>query len=271
MRVAVALITATTLAVGGCAAAINYSDPAGPVFSVAAPPPGSPIRSELRIVTFNLRFGVNVDGAVQLFTSHGSLYDADIVVLQEMDLPGVERIGAALAMGHVYVPSAAHPSSKRDFGVAVLSRWPMLDGRKVVLPHAHRFRRLRRAAVAATIDTPIGAVRVYGVHLETALGATDRSRSDQARAVLADATSWSGPIIIAGDFNGAGGDRTVEKAGFTWLTRRVRGTAGPLSIDHIFVRGLCARAGDSSGRGPKTNGVSDHRPVWGVVQRCAVG
>jgi endonuclease/exonuclease/phosphatase family metal-dependent hydrolase len=167
------------------------------------------------------------------------------------------------------VPSAVHPTSGRDFGVGILSRWPILEPRKLVLPHRHRLRGLQRAAVAATVATPLGPVRVYGVHLETPLGATNGARADQARLVLADAATWSGPVIVAGDFNGAGGDRAVEDAGFIWLTRRIGGTAGPLSIDHIVVRDLCAGAGRAAGRGVVPRGISDHRPVWAVVQRCA--
>ncbi len=137
-----------------------------------------------------------------------------------MDGPGTEKLARALGMNSIYVPSARHPSSQRDFGVAVLSPWPLDDGRKVPLPHEHRFRKLRRAAVAATVRTPAGNLRAYSVHFETVYGLwSEGHRRDQARAVLADAATWPGPVVIAGDLNGRGPADEVAKAGFFWLTR----------------------------------------------------
>ncbi len=77
-------------------------------------------------------------------------------------------------MNYVYVPSAIHPSSHRQFGVAVLSPWPIEEARNLPLPHLHRVRKMQRRAAGATIDTPIGPLLVYAVHLETLYGASAR-------------------------------------------------------------------------------------------------
>ncbi len=42
---------------------------------------------------------------------------------------------------------------------------------------------------------------VYAVHLETMVKLSDPKRSEQARAVTEDAKGFSGPVVIAGDFN----------------------------------------------------------------------
>ncbi len=253
-------------ALHGCATARNYQDPSGPVFvgreAVSSRAPGA-----LRLVTFNIKFGEHIDRAVDLLLT-APLRDADILVLQEMDLAGVEQLSHALAINYVYVPSAVHPSSHRDFGVAILSPWPITDPRKIPLPHQHRFRKLRRAAAAATVHTPLGALRAYAVHLETQVGATDGDRRDQANVVLHDADAWGGPVVIAGDFNGAAGPQTIAAAGFAWLTREVRRTSGPFAFDHILARGLCAAGNPPAAKAPDGRGVSDHRPVWAVVRVC---
>ncbi len=251
----------------GCATARNYLDPAGPIVigrSMPAPAPSE----QLRVVTFNVKFGVRIERAVQLFRQAPTLAGADIVVLQEMDGPGTEQVAKALGMNHLYVPSAIHPATKRDFGVAVLTRWPIEDARKILLPHRHRFRKLQRAAAAATVQTPLGAVRVYALHLETQLGASDGDRRHQVDAILEDVSTWAGIAVIAGDFNDRDAAAHAARAGFTWPTARVHDDAVLMDVDHILVRGLCVPAPADAGKTRDDLGVSDHRPVWAVMRRC---
>jgi endonuclease/exonuclease/phosphatase family metal-dependent hydrolase len=160
-------------------------------------------------VTFNLKWGRHVDRAAELFSRPGPLRDADLVVLQEVDQPGTEEVARALGFSYVYVPSAVHPVPKQDFGVALLSPWPLEEPRKLLLPHANRFRKLRRSAAVATLRSPRGPVRVYGIHFESPAAAGNGVRRDQARAVLADAEGWAGPVMVAGDFNGRVGPREL--------------------------------------------------------------
>ena len=214
-------------------------------------------------MTFNLKWGRHVDRAADLFSRPGPLRDADLVVLEEMDRPGTERLARALGFGYVYVPSAVHPVPKQDFGVALLSPWPLEEPRKLLLPHRNRFRKLRRSAAVATLRSPLGPVRVYGVHLESPAGAWDRVRRDQARAVLADAESWAGPVVVAGDFNGRAGPREMAGAGFTWATEAVKNTAGPFDFDHVLARGLCPAGLRRGGRREGRDGRERPRPGLG--------
>ena len=254
----------------GCATALNYDDPAGPVV-VVQQLSARVATSEIRLVTFNVKFGEHVDRAIDLLTRPGPLRDADVLFLQEMDGPGTEQLARALGMNSVYVPSARHPASDRDFGVAVLSPWPLDDARKVPLPYEHRFRKLRRAAVAVTVRTPAGHLRAYSVHFETVYGLwSEKHRRDQARAVLADAATWPGPIAIAGDFNGRGPADEVAKTGFSWLTRNLDDRGLFLDLDHVLVRGLCATGNAPAAHAPDVTGASDHRPVWAIVRPCAI-
>ena len=256
------------VALSGCATAINYLDPAGPIFVGHVAGPDLAV-DELRVVTFNLKFGVHVDRALQLFRQ-APLDSADIVVLQEMDAPGAAQLASAMGMNHIYVPSAIHPATKRDFGVAILTRWPATDARKIALPHRHRFRKLQRAAAAATVHTPLGDVRVYSLHLETQLGASDGDRRDQVDAILEDVAQWSGSAVMAGDFNDREAAAYTARAGFAWPTARVHDDAFVRDVDHILIRGLCS-ATPAAGKARDDLDASDHRAVWAVVRRCESG
>ncbi|HEX9185498.1 MAG TPA: endonuclease/exonuclease/phosphatase family protein [Vicinamibacteria bacterium] len=248
----------------------NYEDPAAPVYGGGSPAGGRGGET-LRIVTFNLKWGQHVDRAALLFTRPGPLRDADLVVLQEMDPAGTDRLARALGFAYVYVPSAVHPVPKQDFGVALLSPWPLEEPRKLLLPHHNRFRKLRRSAAVATLRSPLGPVRVYGIHLESPAGAGDSVRRDQARAVLADAEGWAGPVLVAGDFNGRAGPRELASAGFSWATEAVKNTAGPFDFDHILARSLCLAAPGAAAAAEDETDASDHDPVWAVLAPCAAG
>jgi endonuclease/exonuclease/phosphatase family metal-dependent hydrolase len=220
------------------------------------------------VVTFNLKWGRHVDRAAELFSRPGPLRGADLLVLQEMDRPGTERLARALGCAYVYVPSAVHPVPMHDFGVALLSPWPLEEPRKLLLPHRNRFRKLRRAAAVATMRSPLGPVRVYGIHFESSAGAWARVRRDQARAVLADAAGWDGPIVVAGDFNGRAGARVLAGDGFFWSTEKVKNTAGPFDFDHVLARGLCPAGRRAAAAAKDETDASDHDPVWAVLAPC---
>jgi endonuclease/exonuclease/phosphatase family metal-dependent hydrolase len=266
LRRLVVVALALSLA-SGCATVRNYLDPRAPVYSGGLAP-GRVADETLRVVTFNLKWGRHVDRAADLFSRPGPLRDADLIVLQEVDQPGTERLAAALGLGYVYVPSAFHPAAGQDFGVALLSPWPLEASRKLLLPHQSRFRRMRRSAAVATLLSPLGPVRVYAVHLETVIGASGRARREQARVVMTDAERWDGPVIVAGDFNGRAGARELAEAGFAWPTRPVKNTLGPFDVDHVLARGLCPAGESAAAAADDETDASDHDPVWAVLAPC---
>lgn len=251
----------------GCATVANYEDPGAPVYSGGSALP-RPAAATLRVVTFNLKWGEHPERAAELFSRPGPLRDADLVVLQEVDVAATERLAQALGFAWVYVPSAVHPVPRQDFGVALLSPWPLEAPRKLALPHQHRFRKLRRAAAVATLRTPLGAVRTYGVHFESPAGAWPGVRRDQARAVAEDVDGWEGPVLVAGDFNGRDGPRALAQAGYFWATEAVKNTAGPFDLDHVVARGLCASGAPAAGAAADATNASDHDPVWALFVPC---
>jgi endonuclease/exonuclease/phosphatase family metal-dependent hydrolase len=253
-----ALLACAPLA--ACAQTINYTSPAGPRYAgrhaVADPDP------VLRVVTFNVKWGKEVDRVVALLRGAAELRDADLVFLQEMGPDGVEKVARALGYDYVYYPAVHHPVARQDFGDAVLTRWPIASDRKIVLPELHRFRNMQRIAVAATVTIAGVPVRVYCVHLETPVGIEAPQRRHQVEAVLADAAAYP-RVIVAGDFNNRNQVGPLfEKAGYTWLTERAGHTISVFSWDHIFTRGLTLRAPGRVGVTRDNRGASDHHPVW---------
>ena len=196
----------------GCATGRNYTDARGPRFAGTAA--SSLAADSLRIVTFNLHFGEDLDAAIDLLREHPRLRDADILVLQEMDEAGTERVARALGLHWVYYPATLHPRHDRNFGNAILARWPITEDHKVILPHLGRFRKTQRIAVAGTIVVAGDSVRVYSLHLGTAAELGPRRRRDQASAVVADAQATAGPVLIAGDLNSHGVGKVFAAAGF---------------------------------------------------------
>ena len=260
--------TAAALAMAACAPTVNLLNPTGPKFAgdFAAPAPADSASAvaPLRVVTFNIKLADQIDSAIEVLRS-GTLRDADIISLQEIDETGVQRIARALNLNYIYYPGSIHPTRQRYFGPAVLTRWPIEDTRKVILPHEGLVRHQRRNATAATVNVRGACVRVYAVHLETQLRASARDREDQVDAILADAATTSCPVVVAGDFNSWGIGRYFEWKGYGWPTRQVGKTITIFSWDHIFVRGLDLPDSAAAGQVEEVLGASDHHPVWATV------
>jgi endonuclease/exonuclease/phosphatase family metal-dependent hydrolase len=243
-----------------CATAQNYPDPTGPRYHGEFA--GQPQAPEIKVVTLNLKYARAVATAIQLLREVPALKDADVIALQEMDDAGASAIARALSLNYVYYPGAVHPRTKRDFGNALLSRWPIEEDKKLPLPHPGRFRKMVRLAVAATVlvrDTP---VRCYSVHLETPGAVSAAQRRDQAAVVVADAAAYP-RVLVAGDFNNRNiVVRAFEQAGYRWITKGVGHSISRFAWDHVFTRGLRLRDVASVGVLRESRGVSDHKPVW---------
>jgi endonuclease/exonuclease/phosphatase family metal-dependent hydrolase len=258
---------AVALVLGSCAPATNLLSLTGPRFQghhASHPALGASTDSLVRVVTFNIKFAREIDRAIEVLRED-SLRGADILALQEMDEAGAERIARALGYDYVLYPAVIHPASGRYFGPAVLSRWPIERSWKVILPHAGWTRGQRRTATAAVLRVHDTRVLAYAVHLETPAQISEAERRDQAMALLNDAATWRGPVVIAGDFNSEGVGLLLVRKGYVWLTKRVGPTVAWFSWDHVFVRGLAPSKPRSAGVVREVHGASDHRPVWAVA------
>ena len=270
LAAALAAFVATTLTGSACIAT-NYLDPDGPRYSGTLRPatPGEPAGEAtrpLRVVTFNIEYGREIDRAVSLLRSAEALRNADVLLLQEMDSRGVVRIATELGLNYLYFPGGIHPQAKQDFGTAILSPWPIEDPAKIVLPHGSALTGLRRVVTAATVRWGRVPVQVFSVHLPAPMAISLDQRREQVQVIVDAARKTTGVVVIAGDFNGRSVGPWFEQAGYAWITTDMPGTSrGPgfwLSFDHVFAKGL-----EPAGNTPRTGyvdatGISDHRAVW---------
>ncbi|RFB87230.1 endonuclease [Rhizobium leguminosarum bv. trifolii] len=143
----------------------------------------------MNFASYNIQYGFGLDGRYDLARIARSLESADIIALQEVTR-GFSRNGfadmaadlAAFFPDHfwVYGPacdlhaeaagSGLSPvrGTRFQFGNMVLSRWPILSTRTLLLPRSRTIGKinLQRGATEAVIATPGGAIRFYSVHLD---------------------------------------------------------------------------------------------------------
>ncbi|HUQ98101.1 MAG TPA: endonuclease/exonuclease/phosphatase family protein [Gemmatimonadaceae bacterium] len=218
----------------------------------------------LRIVSFNTNFARDVEGAIALFTSDPAIRDPDILLLQEMDAAGTETLAKALRRSFVYYPAIFHRRTQRDVGNAVLSRWPIVEDVKLVLPNPSRYAETHRIATAATLLVGASKVRVYSTHLGTFADIAPSARQAQLRFIIADAAKYPF-VIIGGDLNDSDVGLVAQGAGYSWPTQYGPRTHELGRWDHIFLKG--AESPDSAAAGTilDSRGVSDHHPVWALA------
>jgi endonuclease/exonuclease/phosphatase family metal-dependent hydrolase len=262
MRVSSILVT-TLVTLGACQPG-NYVDVRGPRFV------GGPTTDDQRgrnpdtlvVASFNIAFSRQIDSAIAVLRSDSMLRRADILLLQEMDDEGTRRVAEAMHMRYVYYPAIRHYRTKRDFGNAILSAWPIESDAKVILPHISRYAHTQRIATAATILVGNRRIRVYSTHLSTIADAGTSSRRNQLRTIAADAEGFPF-VILGGDLNSRSAGESLPLVGYSWPTADGPRTTLGGRWDHVFLKGLRA-----SGSGiVDDRGASDHKAIWVRVVR----
>jgi endonuclease/exonuclease/phosphatase family metal-dependent hydrolase len=256
-------------------AGILIAIPTAMTFNEAAPPLDT-LPSDLRVVSWNIHYGV-IPGAEgpgvdpKGFAEAIAEQDADVVLLQEVArgwiLAGgtdlLQILADELGMNYVYLGT-----HDRQFGNAILSRYEILDPVSIPLPYGAGPQ--RRAAIAATIQTSRGAVRVVSVHLQNK--DDEATRVAQAEALIAGLPEDGLPIVVGGDFNDTPESTTVATmldAGFgsaQGVASRPADTylGGDFHarLDYVFVRDVDAISDLALGGSP----LSDHLSLSVTVE-----
>lgn len=245
----------------------------------------------MRVATFNILNGRSpADGTVDLGRLRDAVadLDADVLALQEVDRDQPRSQGAdltavaAAAMGaseHRFVaalsgtPGAAwvaatdEAPSGASYGIALLSRYPVVSWEVIRLPslpvRMPMWSRGRvvptlvrdepRVAVAAVVDAPTGRLTVASTHLSFVPWWNGR----QLLALVSSLAALPRPLVLMGDLN----MRPARASALAGLTPLVRARTFPAhrpvkQIDHVLADGMQAVAGRA-----RQLPLSDHRAL----------
>ena len=216
------------------------ASPPAPTPTLLSSPPSSPLPPRLRLLTWNLQWCCGMDGRVDpariidLVRGYGGV---DVLCFQEVArnypalrgsagedqfallaeaCPGFETVEA------IGTDVRAPDGRRRQFGNLILSRWPILQARRLQLPwpgdpdHAS----MPRALAEAVIDTPIGPISIMTTHVEYYSLIQRRAQAEALRQLHAETLGRQadhtrerhrgGPfeqaararsVVLCGDFN----------------------------------------------------------------------
>ncbi|MCW5807785.1 MAG: endonuclease/exonuclease/phosphatase family protein [Deltaproteobacteria bacterium] len=249
------------------------------------PAPAPPER--LRVVSYNVLEGIDVDEDAAFFAGHADLASADVIALQEVrrraGAPAADAADFAqrLGMGYAFLPAYVQDGDLE--GVALVSRFPLRDVQILRLRDegAGDLEMAARVALRATIDTARGPIRIVNVHLDVRLNVPERVL--QLRPAVIDLPS---PAAVLGDFNtndyvwfaeripirpldavastsqADALDEYMRAIGFATPTAYFgdtwHGSPEDQRLDAVFTRGLRS----SSGGVERRLHTSDHWPIW---------
>ena len=239
-----------------------------------------------RVLVYNMHAGKDAKGVDNL-ARIASLVDslrADIVLLQEVDR-NTQRSGrvdqpATLAKltGHHVAFGKSLDFQGGEYGIAIMSRWPISSDTTFHLPVEPPQERSGgsyepRAALRVMLATPHGPLAVVNTHLDPS--GDDRWRRQEIRTVLAivDSLRRRGvPTLAGGDLNStpeSTTQETVRSAGLrdAWtMCGQGDGLTYPADssvkrIDYLYLTGsaACREAVVVHSE------ASDHRPVFLIV------
>jgi len=246
----------------------NYSSSEGPHFAKLSHHTVHEHRENIRVVTYNIQYAKRIKKAVALIEKNKNLNHADIICLQEMDEQGVDDIACFLKYNYIYYPAVRHPKHNRNFGNAILSKYPIVAHEKTILPYFDK-RKLQRIAVSAMVNIGDCKIKVVCLHMKVFL--KDIYRTMQVNRVMEIFSLGQKHCIIAGDFNTftkKGYQASVNpllESGFNlathnlgWNYRHWYLLNKKSALDHIFTKGFeVLHTGQVLSRK-----ASDHIPLW---------
>lgn len=207
----------------------------------------------LRALTWNLwwRFGPRWRDRQHPIRETIARFDPDVVALQEVwatahgtqadELAEAFGLEAVFASPSYPLPPAAPARSGNnrtdestdgvDLGIAVLSRWPVIDQRVVAMPARHRS--WDPVALVVRLAHPAGPLPVVVTCLEYGVAYTDdRIAQGALMADLATDPRLDGPcpVLLMGDLNAAAGSPTLRAVGDVLVDAWLAGGGDPGAV-----------------------------------------
>lgn len=226
---------------------------------------------KLRVVTYNIRHCAGTDERLDLERTAQAIrrLQPDLVGLQEVDclVQRSGRVNQAQVLGSRLEMNSAFGSfmdyEGGQYGLAVLSRFPIKSAKALRLPEGHE----PRVALFADAELPSGrTVTLVNLHFDWV--DDDAFRFTQASHLAKALASLTTPYVLLGDFNDQPGSRTLNL--FKSLTleaekpesnRLTFSSVKPeVEIDFIFAA-PAEKWEVGEGQVKDLPIVSDHRPV----------
>ncbi len=233
--------------------------------------PSSPAGGEgcsISALSLNLHGTRDARAILTALHEAGGLERSDVMLFQEVVRPGENAPGAVdeaarqLGMQIAFAPGFTLRSGEQE-GLAVLSRFPIVETRVIPLHHnGLLWKSRRRIALVVTLQTSAGQLRVYNLHLDTRVNL--KARLEQLRPAAEEATAAPGPVLLGGDLNtnpyrwvehtlpvvvapdqGSGVLRYMTGLGYTSVFPRKTPTSRwfRMQLDWLFLRNLEAGPG----------------------------
>ena len=210
----------------------------------------------LRVMTYNIHGCVGADRVVNPDKVAAIIaeLDVDIVALQEVDgghptreyRDQAQMIAGVLGVEHVYFPVELEEGLRR-FGLAVLSRFPIVGFDQVRLPNVYPLLNPRkRGALRTRLETAVGPINLINTHLSL----FRLERRLQLKALMSEdeftAVPANEPLVFCGDLNSGPLSETYKQVSRLLTDVQTASSSGPLEatfhakspffrIDHVFV------------------------------------
>ncbi len=185
------------------------------VLTVAGCAPVRGTSAPIRVLVYNIHAGKDAKGVDNLerVAAIVRASKADVVLLQEVD-KGTTRSGKVDQPAELKRLTGFYVSFGKtldyqggDYGIAILSRWPILSDTLILLPVTPPQDRSGvmnepRGALRVRIDAPGGELGVINTHIDA--GREDLYRLQEVRTLLTVAGPWrdsTGTLIVGGDLN----------------------------------------------------------------------
>ncbi|MHB0950097.1 MAG: endonuclease/exonuclease/phosphatase family protein [Gemmatimonadaceae bacterium] len=264
---------------------------AGAVLGVVAGcHPATPLASRpLRVLVYNIHAGKDAGGVDNLARVAAIVNesDADVALLQEVDR-GTRRSGGVDQPAVLARATGRHVAFGRtldfdggQYGIAILSRWPIRTDTLIHLPIFPPQQRAGgsyepRGALVAAIEAPGELLRVVNTHLDAS--GTDQYRTQEVRTIVRIADSLralrpAGRLLIGGDFNSTPESAVQQvvrdaKLRDAWTTcGGGEGPSFPASVPRKRIDYLLLDGGSCASARVLETQASDHRPVFIEVTR----
>jgi endonuclease/exonuclease/phosphatase family metal-dependent hydrolase len=201
----------------------------------------------------------------------------DIVALQEIDvhtnrsgkeLNEAELLAEKTGMSYVFAKAIDYDGG--EYGIAILSKYPMEDFRKIELPSIAATKAEPRVLATALIKLPGGKmIRFACTHLDAQRN--DTNRVLQIQKIVDVLKQEQLPIILAGDLNAVSGSKAIEHLD-KYFTRTCIENCG-FTIPEIsptktidFIAFTPERFDVVTHEVIEESYASDHRPVVAVLK-----